>query len=382
MGCGGSKPKDDVVAPTRAADQDAAAATVQAAVRGNLSRQASKQKLESQKSIGESIAEGISNLFAPAPADAATETGAPGTAERRGSKALLETIGTKLSEVTANIAEGVQSLFGDPVASRITIVPIKPKSQAAILATTAKTSAGLKAEPSMDGLISVCAFFTDDNRMVARSIFKDMESLKGSAEAQARVMGGFKEHMAGPPTPLFGELFWTLKGEAEPVAKPATRVTIVPLKPGSQQEVKAGLDKVNEIMKGSPVMGKMIEVGAFFTDDDKVVVRSVFVDVEAMEAGAEAAKEALGIVKESFAGPPEVIKGVVEWDHQHGKTSAPTPPPKKAAVAVASVAMGDSDYKEKMAAIYAAKTKPPWIKEPNAEKYSIEAVQARVKVKA
>ena len=319
MGCGGSKPKDDVVAPTRAADQDAAAATVQAAVRGNLSRQASKQKLESQKSIGESIAEGISNLFAPAPADAATETGAPGTAERRGSKSLLETIGTSLSEVTANIAEGVQSLFGDPVASRITIVPIKPKSQAAILATTAKTSAGLKAEPSMDGLISVCAFFTDDNRMVARSIFKDMESLKGSAEAQARVMGGFKEHMAGPPTPLFGELFWTLKGEAEPVAKPATRVTIVPLKPGSQQEVKAGLDKVNEIMKGSPVMGKMIEVGAFFTDDDKVVVRSVFVDVEAMEAGAEAAKEALGIVKESFAGPPEVIKGVVEWEHDHAK---------------------------------------------------------------
>ena len=51
-------------------------------------------------------------------------------------------------------------------------------------------------------------------------------------------------------------------------------------------------------------------------------------------------------------------------------------------MAVASVAMGDSDYKEKMAAIYAAKTKPPWIKEPNAEKYSIEAVQARVKVKA
>ena len=113
------------------------AATVQAAVRGNLSRQASKQKLESQKSIGDSIAEGISNLFAPAPADAATETGAPGTAERRGSKSLLETIGTSLSEVTANIAEGVQSLFGDPVASRITIVPIKPKSQAAILATTA-----------------------------------------------------------------------------------------------------------------------------------------------------------------------------------------------------------------------------------------------------
>ena len=124
---------------------------------------------------------------------------------------LLETIGTKLSEVTANIAEGVQSLFGDPVASRITIVPIKPKSQAAILATTAKTSAGLKAEPSMDGLISVCAFFTDDNRMVTRSIFKDMASLKGSGEAQMRVMGGMKEHMAGKPTPLMGQIFWHLK---------------------------------------------------------------------------------------------------------------------------------------------------------------------------
>ena len=245
-----------------------------------------------------------------------------------------------------------------------------------VLATTAKISEGLNSEKAFDGMISVCSFFTDDDKMVARSVFKDMDSLKGSSEAQAKVMGGFKEHMAGPPTPLMGNLFWTLKGDAPPVAKPATRVTIVPLKPGSQQEVKAGLDKVNEIMKGSPVMGKMIEVGAFFTDDDKVVIRSVFVDTEAMEAGAEAAKKALGIVKDSFAGPPEVIKGVVEWDHQHGK-AAPTPPPKKAAVAVASVAMGDSDYKEKMTAIYAAKTKPPWIKEPNAEKYSIEAVQAR-----
>ena len=62
------------------------------------------------------------------------------------------------------------------------------------------------------------------------------------------------------------------------------------------------------------------------------------------------------------------------------RAAAGTASPK--GVAVASVATGDSDYKEKMAAIYAAKTKPPWIKEPNAEKYSIEAVQARVKVKA
>ena len=174
MGCGGSKPKDDVVAPTRAADQDAAAATVQAAVRGNLSRQASKQKLESQKSIGESIAEGISNLFAPAPADAATETGAPGTAERRGSKALLETIGTKLSEVTANIAEGVQSLFGDPVASRITIVPIKPGTKEKILAVMAETSGTIQDNPAFAGMKEVAAFFTDDDKMVTRSIFKDM----------------------------------------------------------------------------------------------------------------------------------------------------------------------------------------------------------------
>ena len=87
-------------------------------------------------------------------------------------------------------------------------------------------------------------FFTDDDKMVARSVFKDMDSLKGSSEAQARVMGGFKEHMAGPPTPLMGNLFWTLKGNAAPVAKPATRVTIVPLKPGSQEAVKGGLGKV------------------------------------------------------------------------------------------------------------------------------------------
>merc|ERR1719409_1912171 len=204
------------------------------------------------------------------------------------------------------------------MASRVTIVPLKPgtkkkpnATKEAILATTSAIGEAIRTEVAFDGLLELAVFFTDDDKMVARTIFKDVDSLKGSAEAQARVMGGFKEHMAGPPTKLFGDIFWTLKGDAPPTAKPATRVTIVPLKPGSQEAVKAGLDKVNEIMKGSPVMGKMIEVGAFFTDDDKVVVRSVFVDTAAMEAGAEAAAKALGIVKESFAGPPEVVKGEV-----------------------------------------------------------------------
>ena len=72
-------------------------------------------------------------------------------------------------------------------------------------------------------------FFTDDDK-VARTIFKDVEASRGRRGA-AKVMGGFKEHMAGPPTKLFGDIFWTLKGDA----KPATRVTIVPLKPGRRR---------------------------------------------------------------------------------------------------------------------------------------------------
>ena len=131
--------------------------------------------------------------------------------------------------------------------------------------------------------------------------------------------------MAGPPTPLMGNLFWTLKGNAAPVAKPATRVTIVPLKPGSQEAVKAGLGEVDKIMKGSPVMGKMIEVGAFFTDDDKMVGRTLFTDMDALTGSAEATKKVMGGMAEHFAGPPSMSMGTVDWHFKGPAAPVATP---------------------------------------------------------
>ena len=150
---------------------------------------------------------------------------------------------TRLSGEVAWVHDNVK-------ASRVTIVPIKPGSKEALLTMAAKISKEMKTEPAFDGMLEVAAFFTDDDKMVTRSIFKDMASLKGSGEAQMRVMGGMKEHMAGKPTPLMGQIFWHLKGDAAMVDKPATRVTIVPLKPGTQAEVTKQLGEVDKIMKG------------------------------------------------------------------------------------------------------------------------------------
>ena len=65
---------------------------------------------------------------------------------------------------------------------------------------------GLK-HPDMAGMIEVSVIFSGDT-MLSHSLFTSMAALEGSVETQTRVMGTMKEHIAGPPTRLSGELAW------------------------------------------------------------------------------------------------------------------------------------------------------------------------------
>ena len=95
---------------------------------------------------------------------------------------------------------------------RITVVPIKPGARDKIQATTAATTAAIRADPAFDSMLEVSYFFTDDDKMVARSVFSTMESLKNSAEATKKVMGGMAEHFAGPPSMSMGTSTGTSRG--------------------------------------------------------------------------------------------------------------------------------------------------------------------------
>ena len=228
------------------------------------------------------------------------------------------------------------------------MVPIKPGAREKIQATTAATTAAIRADPAFDSLLEVSYFFTDDDKMVARSVFSTMESLKNSAEATKKVMGGMAEHFAGPPSMSMGTVDWHFKGPAAPVATPVSRVTIVPIKPGAQGAIMTK-NMIETIEKGldDPAMAGLIEVATIFSGDN-LISRSLFTD--AGLGRRSRCRAVMGAMKEHFAGPPTRLSELA-WHHarpaarprlQRRVWSPSSPTTRPAGFAVASARLGIS----------------------------------------
>ena len=247
-------------------------------------------------------------------------------------QARFEAKGVPIAIATSSAAASSSS---SKPAARITVVPIKPGARDKIQATTAATTAAIRADPAFDAMLEVSYFFTDDDKMVARSVFSTMESLKNSAEATKKVMGGMAEHFAGPPTVHMGTLDWHFKGPAAPVATPVSRVTIVPIKPGSQGAImkKESMAAIEEGLK-HPDMAGMIEVSVIFSGDT-MLSRSLFTSMAALEGSVETQTRVMGTMKEHIAGPPTRLSGELAWHHTHGPPLGPVS--ERGAVSVALV---------------------------------------------
>ena len=161
-----------------------------------------------------------------------------------------------------------------------------------------QNSDAIQSDPAFAGLKEVAAFFTDDDKMVVRTLFTDMDALTGSAEATKKVMGGMAEHFAGPPSMSMGTVDWHFKGPAAPVATPVSRVTIVPIKPGSQGAImkKESMAAIEEGLK-HPDMAGMIEVSVIFSGDT-MLSRSLFTSMAALEGSVETQPRVMGTMKE------------------------------------------------------------------------------------
>ena len=248
-------------------------------------------------------------------------------------QARFEAKGVPIAIATSSSAAASSS--SSKPAARITVVPIKPGARDKIQATTAATTAAIRADPAFDSMLEVSYFFTDDDKMVARSVFSTMESLKNSAEATKKVMGGMAEHFAGPPSMSMGTVDWHFKGPAAPVATPVSRVTIVPIKPGSQGAImkKESMAAIEEGLK-HPDMAGMIEVSVIFSGDT-MLSRSLFTSMAALEGSVETQTRVMSTMKEHIAGPPTRLSGELAWHHTHGPPLGPVS--ERGAVSVALV---------------------------------------------
>eukprot|EP01048_Picozoa_sp_COSAG05_P014605 COSAG05_NODE_1672_length_4303_cov_1.823026_2_plen_206_part_00 len=136
-----------------------------------------------------------------------------------------------------------------------------------------------------------------------------------SDESQLRLMSGMEAHFAGPPQKMQGHVQWTFYGTAKADGPTASRVTTVPIKPGSQASILATLNSA-EIKAGlqAEVFSGLIEVSTMMAEDNKLVARSIYTTMEALTVSDDAQSALLmEQMKEHFAGPPETVKGIVPW---------------------------------------------------------------------
>jgi mandelamide amidase len=198
-----------------------------------------------------------------------------------------------------------------PVATRVTVVPLKPNSNDAVL-TLAKGLNEKLMGIDFKGLQEVTFFIAEDDKMVMRSVYSTMEELTAS---DGQLMGPMKQHFASAPTCYSGTSDWTAMGTAETpeAGGGASRVTIVPIKPGTKDAILAIATNGN-IAKGLKTadFAGLVDVSIFFAEE-KMVVRSFYASLEELTTSDEAQTKLMGPMEEYFAGSPEKIAGPIGW---------------------------------------------------------------------
>lgn len=157
------------------------------------------------------------------------------------------------------------------------------------------------------------AFFTSDDKLVVTALYDSMNNLQTGTATNKRLMGQWKEHFAGAPTLLSGNVDWYYKGLAKLSGSVASRVTIVPIKPGSQ---KALLDTANsDGMKAGlkdAAFAQLIDVALFF-DGDKCVVVSRYTSLKALMDSEDKQKELMAALGPYITGAPDRLFGTLAW---------------------------------------------------------------------
>lgn len=206
------------------------------------------------------------------------------------------------------------------LASRVTIVPMKEGTKEVMLdhANSKLMRDGLAA-PAFAEMTSLFAIVGENgDKFVAVSQFASLGALTGSTEAQTKIMGGMKDMFAGAPEKTAGMVEWAHKGSA--VAPPAgsaaplaSRVTVVPLRPGTdvaalvayaEKKVAPGLAALEfrELVEVSVLIG-----------EDKLISVSKYTTMDGLKGSDASQAKLMGGMMEFFAGPPERITGHIEW---------------------------------------------------------------------
>jgi hypothetical protein len=215
------------------------------------------------------------------------------------------TASTAKAAVAAPTAKALES----NEALRVTIVPVKAGSQDAL--TTFLN--GKEVGDELKGLAGwkLGEAFFDGDKMVVMAKYDKMENLETGSAVNAKLLGQQKENLAGAPARYSGHEAWSYKGRGKSTGETAFRVTLIPIKPGSESAI-LDIAKSSDEKFTDKAFDGCLDITTFFSED-KLVVVARYSNMQAMEAAAEKVQEIMKPMGPYFAGAPDRMCGSVAW---------------------------------------------------------------------
>jgi hypothetical protein len=193
---------------------------------------------------------------------------------------------------------------------RVTIVPIKEGTEEAL--TKFMASKEVSDEVSaLTGFQQAQGFFAD-NKLVVMAKYDNVANMEAGAEKNKEILGKAAEHFAGAPTKHQSEIAWSYQGRGKADGPVASRVTVVPLKPGSEASMLAICQSMRSKLDDKE-WDECIEVNVFFTDN-KMVSLSRYTSQAGLDAVGAKMQEYMAPMQPFMAGTPERLAGSTIWD--------------------------------------------------------------------
>jgi len=193
----------------------------------------------------------------------------------------------------------------------VTIVPIKDGAVEPIT-TFSNGKEVADAVDTMAGLNYLQWFFVDDKMVVAAS-YDSLANMEAGTAVNQSLFGKISDQLAGAPARHGGEVILSFKGPGKINGPIATRVTIVPLKPGSEAAIIGLVPDIEPKFKGE-AFNECIDITTMLFDG-KMVVVARYSTTNGMEKSGAAAQESMAPIGPYFAGAPEKLMGTTAWSY-------------------------------------------------------------------
>jgi len=214
-----------------------------------------------------------------------------------------------VSSVVVTQAQATKSPAG---AMRVTIVPTKEGAKEPLM----KFLNGSEASDGMSkcaGLNFAQALIMDDKLIVGAS-YDSLANLEAATPTATALFGAVSDQFAGAPVRYTGELTWFWKGPGKIDGPVASRVTLLPIKTGSEAGIMEKIPQIEPMLKDNKAFEECIDIRNFFFEN-KLVILSRYSSTKGLEESDKQMSSIMAPLAPFIAGAPEKYAGTTAWTY-------------------------------------------------------------------